>query len=86
MNNPDIDGFGTKRWYDEDDRLHREGAPAVERANGDYIWSIHGKLHRLDGPAVKIGNVKEWYYLGKSLPKIRSQKKFERWLKLRVFL
>ena len=34
MNKPQIDQDGTKRWYNEQDQLHRDDGPAVEWVNG----------------------------------------------------
>lgn len=49
--------------------------------------------HREDGPAIIMTNppfnggktVNEWWYKGKYLNFISSQKEFERWLKLKAF-
>ena len=64
-NNPKIDSYGNKYWY-QNDLLHRtDGLPAVEYANGDKSWYQHGKLHRTDGPAIEYSNGrKEWYQNG----------------------
>lgn len=41
-------------------------ATAVTLYNGTIEWSLHGKLHRLDGPAVIYGNEeKQWWVEGK---------------------
>ena len=53
---------GYKEWR-VNGQLHREGGPAVERANGAKFWYINGKLHREDGPAVEYG-LKEWWLNG----------------------
>ena len=46
--------------------LHREGGPAVERADGGKRWYIDGKLHREDGPALEYNDgLKYWYIDGK---------------------
>jgi hypothetical protein len=65
MINPQIDGYGTKRWYNEQGELHREDGPAIEYANGIKKWYLNGLLHREDGPAIEYvtGN-KEWYLNG----------------------
>ena len=52
---------GTKRWY-KDDKLHREGGPAVEYTDGTKEWLLNGKLHREDGPALECADgYKAWY-------------------------
>ena len=44
---------------------HREDGPAIEHANGDKEWYLHGKLHRKDGPAYEDANgTKAWYLHG----------------------
>ena len=52
---PVIDKYGTKRWYDEEGKLHRDDdLPAIEKANGDLPkeWYRHGVRHREGGAAV----------------------------------
>lgn len=39
---PTIDKYGTKEWR-VDDKLHRVGGPAVERANGAKEWWVNGQ-------------------------------------------
>jgi hypothetical protein len=47
------DGVAGTYWYDENDlNFHRIEGPAIEKPNGDKFWFIHGRLHRLDGPAM----------------------------------
>lgn len=41
-------------FFDIDMRPHREDGPAVERfwnGNNEYEWYLHGKKHRIGGPA-----------------------------------
>jgi len=68
MNNPQIDKYGTKRWFNESGQLHRDGdKPAVVWADGDKFWYRNGKRHR-DGnkPALERPNGdKFWYQNGK---------------------
>jgi len=55
---------GTKRWY-QDDKLHREGGPAVERNDGLKAWLVLGNFHREDGPAyIRADGTKEWWFEG----------------------
>jgi hypothetical protein len=64
----EIDGFGIKRWRNEQGLLHREDGPAVEdiRCYNNMIteyraWFINGQCHRENGPAVEYTNGdKEW--------------------------
>ncbi len=32
-------------------KLHRNGGPAIKFPSGSECWVVHGKLHRVDGPA-----------------------------------
>lgn len=63
-----IDNKENKYWYDEDNKLHREGdLPAVERENGKKEYYIHGVKHRDLGPAVESANGLQqmWFQNGK---------------------
>ncbi len=58
------DEYGTKRWYNENGKQHRDGdLPAVECATGTKYWFKNGEKHR-DGdlPATEYANgTKHWY-------------------------
>lgn len=57
---------GTTRYYNDEDRLHRVGGPAVIwAAAGDQEWYFNGIRHREDGPAIEYKNLKVWYLNGK---------------------
>jgi hypothetical protein len=57
--------YGSKYWY-KNDKLYRDGSPAIERADGSNFWYQKGKRHRTDGPAVEFANGdKFWYKNGK---------------------
>lgn len=59
---------GTRCYYDNENRIHREDGPAVETHNGTTMWYIHGIRHRVDGPAIERYNgTKEWYVNGTRL-------------------
>ena len=46
-------------------KLHREGGPAYECANGTKEWYLNGECHRTDGPAIEyINGAKFWYLNG----------------------
>jgi membrane carboxypeptidase/penicillin-binding protein PbpC len=53
---------GDTFWY-LDDKLHREGGPAVECSNGDRYYYFNGERHRDDGPAFEGGNGTRWWFL-----------------------
>jgi len=63
-----VDEYKTIRWYNSKGKLHREGGPAIEWANGTKYWYINDKCHREDGPAIEWANgTKYWYINGKEL-------------------
>jgi hypothetical protein len=74
MNNPVIDKYGAKFWYDSDGKLHRDDGPAIEHASGAKEWFQHGNIHREDGPAGEwIDGYKEWFLNNRHLS-------FDEWL------
>ena len=52
---------------DEQNRLHADGGPAVTDPDGSCVWYHHGKIHRLDGPAVRLvfadGRIEEQFWI-----------------------
>ena len=46
---------------DEKSYLHCEKYPAIRWLNGCQEWYLHGKRHRLDGPAFIDGIDRSWY-------------------------
>ena len=63
-----IDEDGTKRWYNDKGKLHRENdLPAIEWTDGSKEWWLNGKLHREnDLPAIEYSDgTKFWYLNGK---------------------
>ena len=62
---PQVDEYGTIRWYNEMGQLHREDGPAFEGVSGDKEWYLNDQCHREDGPAVEwASGHKEWYLNG----------------------
>jgi hypothetical protein len=58
------DYMGTIHWR-LNGKFHRDGAPAIERANGTKFWYQHDELHREDGPAIEYADgTKSWYLQG----------------------
>jgi hypothetical protein len=68
LDEPFVDVFGNKSWYNENDQLHRENdLPAVIFADGTQHWYKNGLEHR-DGdlPAIISQNkMQVWYKNGK---------------------
>ena len=57
---------GTKRWFNDQNHLHRLDGPAIEFPDGDKRWYQNDQLHRLDGPAVEESDgTKFWFKDGK---------------------
>lgn len=80
-----IDVFDTKRWFNEDDLIHREDGPAIEFATGTKFWYIYGYCHRMNGPAIEYNwGDNEWWYENNLAP-VSSQEEFEQWLKFKAF-
>ena len=55
---------GTKEYYCWYGKLSKENGPAVVYANGDVEYWYFGYRHRIDGPAVIIGNKQYWFHFG----------------------
>ena len=75
--------YGT--FYFLNKKLHRIGGTAVEYLTGGKMWYQNGKRHRIDGPAVKHSNGNKFWYYGDELINCKSQKDFERYIKLKLF-
>ena len=64
MNQPRIDCYGTKKWYNNNNEIHRDqDKPAVIYKNGSKIWCINNELYRDQDKLAKIYNTNEklWY-------------------------
>jgi len=74
---------GNKSWF-KNGLFHRLDGPAIEYASGLQEWYKDGRRHREDGPAVTsaIGYRKEYWYNGKRLYDINSDKDLTRYVKL----
>lgn len=77
ININDHDIINISGFADEEEVVVTDGV-----ANNLYFSK--GKYHRLDGPAVEQGDIKEWWYHGLKI-NCSSQKQFERYLNLRAF-
>ena len=79
------DNEGIITYVDSDGWPHNLNGPAIEYANGNKEWRIHGILHRLDGPAVEWPNGDKWWYVNNELiGKSRegfTDEDFEKWKK-----
>lgn len=56
--------FG-QEWVDAKYLKHKVDGPAVLYNNGARAWFIHGKRHRLDGPAEVGRDYQQWWVDGK---------------------
>ena len=55
--------FTDQTSHYKDYKLHREGGPAIECANGTKEWWIDDKQHREDGPAIEWADGSKWWYI-----------------------
>jgi hypothetical protein len=61
------------------------GGKLIENYFGDKFWYLNDKLHREDGPAMEhVNGKKAWCLNGVRIP-CKTQKEFERLMRLRVF-
>ena len=62
----EVDGSGSRVYYNSAGQLHRTGGPAIVYAGGTKYWMQNGILHRTDGPAIEIANGhREWWQNGR---------------------
>jgi len=62
----EINKYGDRFWYNQQDQLHREDGPSAEYANGTKSWFLNGQYHREDGPAIeRADGAKFWFLNGK---------------------
>lgn len=59
------------RYYNRNDKLHREDGPAIEYKNKtEYYWYHNGLRHRENGPAVEYTNGDKFWYRNGNLHRI----------------
>ncbi len=75
----EVDEFGTIRYYNEQDHLHREDGPAVEWYDGTKYWYINGLCHRIDGPAIEYSSGNKYYFI------IDKEHSYEDWLAIKDY-
>ena len=64
----EVDKWGTRRYYDNANELHRTDGPAVTDTIGNQWWWQNGKRHRIDGAAIVYsGGYMAWYINGEEL-------------------
>ena len=54
---------GTKRYYNENNQLHRENGPAIEYANGGKEWYINNQRYREEGSAIEYADGDKYWYI-----------------------
>ena len=62
-NNPTIDLWGKKVWYNSQGKYHRDDGPAIKWTSGTKDWYINGLRHREDGPAIEWADGGKWWYI-----------------------
>lgn len=80
----EVDGLGTRRYFNNAGELHRTGGPAIEWYNGDIEWFQNGQRHRIDGVAIEWGDgTKSWWQNGRlhrtDGPAIEYSDGYKRW-------
>jgi hypothetical protein len=59
-----VNEFGDHIWQ-RDCNPHRDGGPAIIKADGTELWCQDGKISRLDGPAIIYADgLTVWYVDG----------------------
>ena len=59
-----VDPAGNRYWHLwRSGKVHRKNGPAMILANGREVWFIHGRRHRIGGPASENGSneFSSWY-------------------------
>lgn len=58
----------TKIKRDKDGFIHADDEPAITDSDGSWAYYHHGKIHRGDGPAVRLvlkdGTIEEQFWFG----------------------
>ena len=58
--------YGQELWKDANGYPHREDGPSFISKDGKTkYWNCHGKLHRVDGPAIETPIANGWLQNGK---------------------
>ena len=61
-----VDSDGDVYYYNALGQIHRVYGPAIEYADGTYVWQQNGLRHRLGGPAVVCpSGYRAWFQTGK---------------------
>jgi hypothetical protein len=76
----------TEFWFDLDGNYHRDNAPAILYLHGDFEWYQHGKKHNLNGPAVRRGQISEWWVNDEQIDCENDQNLFERIVNMKSFI
>lgn len=85
---PYSDWDGHRCWFDENGDIHRDGGPAFISSDGNKQWMQHGKVHREDGPAIEWNDGRtddKWWYYRNERIFCKSQREFEKMLKIKAF-
>ncbi len=73
-----VDQWGTRRYRNSQDELHRQHGPAVEWVDGTRRWWLNGQRHRIDGPAIECeSGHREWYLDGEQLTEREFHERFD---------
>jgi len=69
MQNPIINEFGEKKWFDYQDKLHRDDdLPALISSLKNKYWYFHHKWHRTFGPSSEQNDGEiHWTWLDRNI-------------------
>lgn len=59
----EVDDYGTIKYFNEQQQLHREDGPALIYEHGSKHWYQNGDMHRLDGPAYERWDGHQEYWI-----------------------
>jgi hypothetical protein len=72
-------------WFDDNDFYHRDNEPAIINYYARYYYQ-HGKVHRLDGPAVIWDTTRQSWYIDGCRIDCKDNEEFLRIVKLKNLL
>ena len=71
-----VDRYGTRRYYNSANQLHRDDGPAVVTTAGTRYWYQNNLLHREEGPAIERNDgTMHWIFHGISYTEVQFRDK-----------
>ena len=73
-----VDRYGTRRYYNSANQLHRDEGPAIEWIDGGKEWFQNGQTHRIGGPAIEWSDgTVSWCLFGKEYTESKYQEQLK---------